>query len=95
MEKRCTWDNGSLWLKDRPCKIYVGQWPIFHGPLILLYIIVRLKLFLYIKKWRRPGIFVPLWALALVLKNIIISDQSCNMEAIIIMFFPPEIKKMA
>ena len=66
MEKRCTWDNGSLWLKDRPCKIYVGQWPIFHGPLILPYIIVRLKLFLYVKKWHWPGVFVPLWALALV-----------------------------
>ena len=25
MEKRCTWDNGSVLLKDRPCKIYVGQ----------------------------------------------------------------------
>ena len=66
MEKRCTWDNGSLWLKDRPCKIYVGQWPIFHGPLILPYIIVRLKLFLYIKKWHRPGVFMPLRPLALV-----------------------------
>ena len=66
MEKHCTWDNGTVWLKDRPCKIYVGQWPIFHGPLILPYIIVRLKLFLYIKKWHRPGVFVPLWALALV-----------------------------
>ena len=41
--------------KDRPCKIYVGQWPIFHDPLILPYIIVRLKLFLYIKKWHWPG----------------------------------------
>ena len=69
MEKRSTWDNGSLWLKDRPCKIYVGQWPIFHGPLILPYIIVRLKLFLYIKKWHRPGVFVPFRALALVLKK--------------------------
>ena len=67
MEKCCTWDNGSLWLKDRPCKIYVGQWPIFHGLLILPYIIVRLKLFLYIKKWHRLGVFVPLRALALVL----------------------------
>ena len=67
MEKRCTWDNGSLWLRDRPCKIYVGQWPVFHGPLILPYIIVRFKLFLYIKKWHRPGVFVPLRALALVL----------------------------
>ena len=40
MEKCCTWDNGSVSLKDRPCKIYVGQRPIFHGPLILPYIIV-------------------------------------------------------
>ena len=55
MEKRCTWDNGLLWLKDRPCKIYVGQWPIFHGPAILPYIIVRLKLFSYIKKWHPAG----------------------------------------
>ena len=27
----------------------------------------RLKLFVYIKKWRRPGVFLPLQALALVL----------------------------
>ena len=39
MEKCCSWDNGSVWL-DRPCKIYVGQWPIFHDPSILPYIIV-------------------------------------------------------
>ena len=64
MEKHCTRDNGSLWLKDRPCKIYVGWWPIFHGPLILPYIIVRHTL--YIKKWHRPGVFVSLRALALV-----------------------------
>ena len=70
MEKRCIWYNGSLWLKDRPCKIYVGQWPIFHGPLILPYIIVTVKLFLYIKKWHRPGLFVPLWSLALVIEQI-------------------------
>ena len=67
MEKRCTWDNGLLWLKDRPCKIYVGQWLIFHVSLILPYIIVRLKLFSYFKKWHRPGLFVPLRALALVI----------------------------
>ena len=66
MEKRCTWYNWSLWLKDRPCKIYVGQWPIFYGPLILPDIIVRLKLFLYIKKWHQPGVLVPLQALALL-----------------------------
>ena len=52
--------------KDWPCKIYVGQWPIFHGPLVLPYIIVIDKLFLYIKKWHWPGVFVPLRALALV-----------------------------
>ena len=70
MEKHCTWDNGSLWLKDRPSKTYVGQWPIFHDPMILPYIIVRLKLFLYIKKWHRPGVFVPLRALALVFTSV-------------------------
>ena len=52
-------DNGSVWLKDRPCKMYVCQWPLFHGLLILPYIIVRLKLFLYIKKWHRPGYSCP------------------------------------
>ena len=66
MEKRCTWDNGSVWPKDRLCKIFVGQWPIFHGPLILPSIIVRLKLFLHIKKWCRLRVFMLLWALALV-----------------------------
>ena len=70
MEKRCTLDNGSVWLEDRPCKIYVGQWPIFHDPLILLHIIVRLELFLYIKKWHRRGVFEPLRALALVFQTI-------------------------
>ena len=80
MEKWCTWDNGSVWLKDRPCKIYVCQWPIFHGPLILPYIIVRLKLFLYIKKWPRPGVFVLLRALALVVNwpgVFVVKSQGC------------------
>ena len=68
MEKYCTWDNGSMWHKDGPLKTYVGQWPIFHGPLILpFYHCHRLKLFVYIIKWRRPGVFVPLQALALVI----------------------------
>ena len=67
MEKCCTWDNGSVQLKDQPYKIYMGQRPIFHGPLILPYIIVIDKLFLYIKKWHRPGVFVSLQALALVM----------------------------
>ena len=66
MEKHGIMDQ--CWLKDWPCKIYVGQWPIFHGLLILPYIIVRLKLFLYIKKWHWPEVFIPLRALALVYK---------------------------
>ena len=68
MEKHCTWDNWSVWHKDWPLKIYVDQWPIFHGPLILpFYHCHRLKLFVYISKWRWPGVFVPLQALALVI----------------------------
>ena len=78
MEKRCTWDNGSVWLKDRPCKIYVCQRPIFHGPLILPYIIVRFKLFLYIKKWHRSGVFVPLQTLALV--NSVATDRPTEQQ---------------
>ena len=87
MEKRCIWDNGSVWLKDRPCKINVGQWPIFHGPLILPYFIVRLKLFLYIKKWHWPGVFVPIRALALVVyRNIFnIYDPLNNFSVIFIL----------
>ena len=40
IEKYWPWNNGLVWHKDWPCKIYVGQWPIFHGPLILPFIIV-------------------------------------------------------
>ena len=46
--------------------IYVGQWPIFNGPLILSYIIVIDNLLLYVKKWCRSGVFVSLRAIALV-----------------------------
>ena len=69
--KTIWWRNIALGImdhcdSDRPCKMYVGQWPIFHVPFILPCIIVRLKLFLYIKKWHRPGVFVSLRALTLV-----------------------------
>ena len=47
MEKCCSWAIGLVWLKDRPCKIYVGQWHVFHGPLILPYIIVILDLYYF------------------------------------------------
>ena len=36
MDKCHNWDIGS---KDLPHKMYVGQWPIFHGPVILSYIL--------------------------------------------------------
>ena len=36
MDEGHTLANGSMWHKDWPHKIYVGQWPIFRGPVILL-----------------------------------------------------------
>ena len=33
------WNIGSMWCKDLPHKIDVGQWPTFHGPVILSYIL--------------------------------------------------------
>ena len=38
MDEYYTWDTGSVWHKHWPETIYVGQWPIFHGPVILRYI---------------------------------------------------------
>ena len=35
----CTVDIDSVWHKQWTETIYVGQWPIFHGPVILLYIL--------------------------------------------------------
>ena len=49
LQKKCTWDDRSVSLRDCPCKLYVGQWPIFHGPLILPYIIaiaIEIKYFM-------------------------------------------------
>ena len=39
MDKCHNWNAGSMWCKDLPDKIYVGQWPTLHGPLILSYIL--------------------------------------------------------
>ena len=39
MDEGHTLDNGSVWHKDWPHNIYVSQWPIFHGPVILLNIL--------------------------------------------------------
>ena len=76
----CIRDNGSVWHKDRPRKIYVGQWPICHGPLILPLIIVIDKLFLYIKKWYRPRVFMPLRALAVVCIHLHSGQVYCGKE---------------
>ena len=39
MDKCHNWDIGSMWCKDLPNKIYVGQWPTFHGLVILSFIL--------------------------------------------------------
>ena len=109
MDDHHSWYNGSVWPIHWPYQVYVGQWPIFDGPAILLHILKTIwwrnivlgimdhcdtksdlvkyvwvsdlyfmvhlfylislsdQLFLYIKKWHQPGVFVPLRALALVL----------------------------
>ena len=108
MDEHHSWYNGSVWHIHWPYQVYVGQWPIFYGPAILLHILKTIwwrnvlfwimdqcdskidlvkymwvsdlyfmvhwfylislsDLFLYIKKWHRPGVFMPLRALALVL----------------------------
>ena len=39
MDRCHNWNTGSMWCKDLPHKMYVGQWPTFHGPVILSYIL--------------------------------------------------------
>ena len=39
MDECCTGDIDSVWHKHSPWIIYVGQWPIFHGLVIWLYIL--------------------------------------------------------
>ena len=45
MDEYYTWDVGSVWHKHWPEFMYICQWPIFHGPVILFYI---LKIICYI-----------------------------------------------
>ena len=50
MDEYYTWDIASVWHKHWPEIMYVGQWPIFHGPVILPYIFKTtsdLELFTY------------------------------------------------
>ena len=41
MDEWPTSDYQSVWHKNWPHKIYVGQWPIFHGRVIVLIILIR------------------------------------------------------
>ena len=38
MDKCNNWDISSMWCKDLPNKMCVGQWPTFHGPVVLSYL---------------------------------------------------------
>ena len=37
MDKCHNWNTGSVWCKNLPHKMYLGQRPTFHGPVILSY----------------------------------------------------------
>ena len=39
MDDHHSWYIGSMWHKDWPHQVYVGQWPIFYGPVSLLHIL--------------------------------------------------------
>ena len=41
MDEYYTWDIGLVWHKHWPEIMYVGYWPIFYGPLILSYILLK------------------------------------------------------
>ena len=69
MEKSCIWDNGSVWHKDQPRKIDLVCESVACISLVHWFCLISchtLELFLYFKNCCRPGVFVPIWALALV-----------------------------
>ena len=37
IDKCHNWNIGSMWCKDLPDKMSVGQWPTIHGPVIMSY----------------------------------------------------------
>ena len=39
MDEHHSWYNGSVWHIHSPYQVYVGQWPLFYGPAILLHIL--------------------------------------------------------
>ena len=66
MEKCCMWDNVSVWQRLTFLNICGSVTYISWAIDFAFYHRYRLKLFVYIKKWRRPVVLVPLQALALV-----------------------------
>ena len=69
MDEYYAWYVGSVWHKHWPEFMYVGQWPIFHGPVILPYI-------LKITSWTIVivGILVPCDAKICLIKCMWVSD---------------------
>ena len=69
MDEYFTWDVGSVWHKHWPEFIYIGQWPIFHGLVILLYILKTIC-------WTNAiiGILIPCDAKIYVIKSMWVSD---------------------
>ena len=69
IDENYTWDVGSVGHKHWPKFMYVGQWPIFHGQVILPYI-------LKIIWWTNfiIGILVPCDAKIYLIKCMLVSD---------------------
>ena len=59
MDECHTWDNGSVWHKNWPHTIYVGQWPTFHGPAILH--ILKTSWWINIKHLDNESVRCKLW----------------------------------
>ena len=69
MDDYHTWDVGSVWHKRWPRFMYIGQWHIFHGPVIMPYILKTIC-------WTKAiiGILVPCDAKAYLIKCMWVSD---------------------
>ena len=69
MDEYYTWDVCSVWHKHTPEFMYVGQWPLFHGPVILPYILKTIC-------WTNAifGILVPCDAKIYLIKYMWVSD---------------------
>ena len=69
MDEYYTWDVGSVWHKHWPEFMYVGQFRIFHGPVILSSILKTIWWTLVI-----TGILVPCDAKIYIIKYMWVSD---------------------